>query len=162
MAAKPKKIEIFVTLEAERFAVNMFFNRFSVETLGRHRLIHFGLVVRNETMAQYSTVLEANAIQQSRSSMLDYLGTIGTVDESEPEKWRPLLEGGTVNVSNVIHMSHSGDSAEVRFGVYSSGVALEHLKKATGKVNLAGNPLALLRCDVELQKLLIIQLYSES
>lgn len=158
---RPRQVSVLATLKEEVYRVNMFFNRFAVEALGRHLLVHFGLLQGRNLLASYSCVLESETINASRASMLAFLDAIEPT-ESETESWNPPMEVGGVETCNIIHMARSGQIGEVRIGLYSTGVAIEARKTAQTKFDVRANPLALLHCDLDVQKQLLTALFIDT
>ena len=157
-----KPFQIKVAPKSTAFARNMFFNRFLVEGLDGHFLIHFGLVSTGETLSEYSVVLEKQAVNQTRADVLEFLGKLGTISDEEPPKWRPSKRERDIDVSNMILVAHSGGMGEFRFGLYSVGKAVE-LHTASGTdITMLGQSLALLRCDYELLKKLLAEIFQET
>ncbi len=70
-----------------------------------------------------------------------------------------LYPGKIVEVCNVMQMARTGGIGEVRLGVFSVGAALEKARKQSGVVEVSANGLALLRCDLEIQKRLLFAIY---
>lgn len=162
---KEQRVEVTVNLADEVYAVSMFFNRFRVQRLDGHSLVDFGLVSEQGLLRQYSVVIEQPALAQSRESMLTFLGAAGEIADPPSEQWRPSSEPSTpVEVANVVHMARTGEMGEVRLGVYSSGVAVEksRQKGSPTKVEMKAAPLALLRCDLSIQKRLLFELYGDA
>ena len=91
--------------------------------------------------------------------MLTFLDGISDPSESEDEIWHPPLDCPGVEACNIMHMARSGQIGEVRLGLYSSGVAIDFWKNSQTKVEVEANPLALLHCDLEVQKRLLVALY---
>lgn len=161
MAKKESGREISVLLDSHAFPHSFYFNRFYIEPFeGGHRLMQFAFMVGGATMNTYSVVLEHDAIEQSRKTMLDFLGKMGTASKSKPEQWRPARESQRVDISNIYQMSRAGNVGEIRFGIYAIGTALDAARKEGGPVTISAQPVALLHCDLDLLRLLITQIFA--
>lgn len=156
---RPRQVNVLATLKDERYRVNMFFNRFCVEPIGRHLLIHFGLLHSRNLLASYTCLLEEEALKASRDSMLIFLDGMSGSSESPDDVWSPPLDCNGVEACNIMHMARTGQIGEVRIGLYSSGVVMELRKGTQAKVEVAANALALLHCDLDVQKRLLEAVY---
>ena len=159
---RPRQVSVLATLKDEHYRVNMFFNRFAVEPIGRHVLVHFGLLRGRNLLASYACVFEAEMLKASRDSMLVFLDGITEPSESDHDVWNPTMDYRRVEACNIMHMARSGQIGEVRLGLYSAGVAIEIRKSAQTKLEVGANPLALLHCDLDVQKRLLAALFIET
>jgi hypothetical protein len=98
-------------------------------------------------------------LEASRDSMLSFLDAISDASDVENEVWQPPSDCQGVEACNIMHMARTGEIGEVRLGLFSTGVAIEGRKSSQVKFEVAANPLALLRCDLEVQKRLLLALY---
>lgn len=159
---KPEKqriIKLDLKYELSGAQRYMFFNRFSLEQIGPHKLIHFGLVSETgTTVDSASCLIDSYHWEQNKSRLSDYLGKLESIEPQESTKWTPPQIGGHVGAVTVVNMCRVSNLAEISLLGYVVQTAItDALSSATRQADI----LAVLRCDVSLQKLLLVKLLTE-
>ena len=162
MAKKEQKATVYVALSGSQFPVNIYFNRFAWDLVEGQLLLRFGLVSQDGVLAHFATVLESDAIEQSRDSMLKFLDVLGGAPSEIAEPWRSTAIVEQVPCSNMMMASRTGLIGELRFGIFSHGAALEHSKKTTGTSTIEGAPVALLHCQLGLLRHVLTAVYLQT
>jgi hypothetical protein len=153
-----KTSKVTIALHDVNFRRSMFFNRYSIERVDGHALIDFGLVTSRFVVDSYSVLIDQETLKMEKDSMLAYLGQIGA--PNAPVEGGAFIHGERkVDASNCFLMSRSGEIGEIRIGLFSIGIVLE--KKTATPETFEATPLALLRCDANLQRNLLTDLYKE-
>lgn len=125
--------------------------------------MQFGLVLNSrEVVGDFSCVISDMARAHAKGSLLPYLGQIGT-PKSKFQPWSgvAVLPGTSLQaeIADTIGMSHTGDLGEITFGAISH-TALINAK--TNEVEFETDPIILLRCDGEMLRHFIQELYADS
>lgn len=160
---KPTSGEI--TIDASKFETPrlLFFDRYSVHRGDRFVELHFGFYGRSrEPQRGLLVVVSRKAIDDQKESYMQYLQQIGM---PEPTELPPCNLRGEAEVipADIIGMSRHGEAlAEISFHIFSWKVIVEKVRKAATKEPVFAFCAAILRCDVELQKRLILDLYEDS
>lgn len=145
------------------FFKTMFFNRFGLESLGEHKLFHFGLMrAGGEALDTCTCVVPGSCLAELKSSWMDYLGKIGELPDDDVNfTWKPSLSknDGTF-FTNVAQVARTGDLGEFRFYNYSMGFAWERRRvggEATQKI--VPQPQGLFVSDLKLHLAIIVKLF---
>jgi hypothetical protein len=162
-AATPKTVQIAAEFPETGFKTVLFFNRFGVERLDDHYLLHFGLTTRaGDVLAAYSTLLTATFVTTNRDDWLNYLGRLGSAPEASADlMWRAptMAKAGPVEVTNAVRLARSGSDAEIRCYFVSLVAVVDRQQNQTlASKPLIGQPIALLQCSAEQQQLLLLSL----
>jgi hypothetical protein len=161
----PKPASGEITVDASRFETSrlLFFDRYAVIPGERFVELHFAFYGRSRDPQRGLLVVVARkAIEEQKESYMQYLQQIGM---PEPTTLPPcsLPDGAEVIPADVVGMARHGTAlAEVSFHVFSWKVVVDKVRKADTKEPLSAFCAAILRCDVELQKRLILDLYEDS
>jgi len=139
----------------------MLFNRVAIDRLGAMRIFYFGLIDDdNELRASYACAIDEDAVQRHKEQIVSYVAQASSEAPPELQAWRPKPSIiANVDVANVILVARSGALAELRFYNFAIGDILEAQKKEKDTVQSA--PVALLRCEVPLQRSMFLSLYSK-
>lgn len=160
MAKKEPKKVIAVELGDAPFPVAIWFNQFSVRENSEGKIVYFGLDSDQGLAATFSVFLEPDCIENSRSSILNFLDKVGgTPDDAAPE-WRGPLEPKSTPSANMILMMATNDIAEIRLGVYAHGIAIDKMRAKEEVTTIRANPVALLHCKKGLIRHLITAIYT--
>ncbi len=162
MAKKEQKVSVYVSLDGSQFPVHIYFNRFACDSVDGQLLLRFGLASPDGVLAHFATLIEMDAIEQSRESMLKFLDVLGGAPSEPMESWRSTASIDQVPCSNMMLASRTGAVGELRFGIYSHGAALEHSKKASGTSTITGAPVALLHCSLDLIRHVLTTVYLQT
>jgi hypothetical protein len=157
----PKIKQITVDLPDTGFRTVLYFNRFGVERIENHFLIHFGFMnTAGDTLAAYSAMWMNDFVSASSEEWKAYLGRIGSPPERSADLgWRPPASRlNAIEVVNSCRMARRGDAAEIRCYCYSLAAAFDRQKDATEPSSIPGQPLALLQSTIEQQQLLLLSL----
>lgn len=137
----------------------MYFNRLHLEWSAGLCLVEFGLVLNSGLLDSYSTVITKETAATNQASLLEYLGRIGTSPGDGGQDWKGA---GTlprrIEAVDLITMAHRAETAETGLFVFSvAGMTAG----AGSRPAITGQPLALLRSSVDLQRRLITGLYDD-
>lgn len=150
--------KIAIAVQPTGFKRTMFFNRFSLESLGRHTLAHFGLIDESGVLRDhYSCVLPEHTLKDSRASLIGYLEKVGGASAQKPP-WNPPAGQLRMDVVNVINVGQS-DVGEILLSCIAIGPAIN--KSKDGKP-IDADPVAMLICEPETQRLFITELYAST
>lgn len=140
----------------------MFFNRFRVEPDEGFCVVHFGLLSKAGLLLDsYSCSVPPQTLQRNREALLGYLARVGSPKEKTPLAWQGPPVGQTLQVADIIGVTLSDDmTAEMCLWMFSFTEAARQ-RRMGSRDTLEAQPLALLRCALELQKQLIAALYAE-
>jgi len=139
----------------------MCFNRFGVEPIDGFVIMHFGLLAKSGILYDaYSCGISIHDLMENRDRVLNYLNKIGG-QPSQPaeksEKWLPSKEMKSIDMARFISMTATEESAEV--ALLNFAVAGIMHSKGSAPVEVSVDPVALLSCNVALQKYMIEQLF---
>lgn len=160
--AKPASGE--VALDASNFETTrlLFFDRYSIYRTEHFLECHFGFYGHaRELQNGLLVVLPRLAIDEQKASYMQYLQQIGM---PEPGELLPCNLRGEAEVisADLLGMARHGEAlAEISFHIFSWKVVVEKVKTAGNKDPLRAVCAALLRCDIELQKRFILDLYED-
>lgn len=159
---KPDR-KVTIELPQGQFPVVIYANTFGIESVDGHKLIHFGLMVPpSRLISAWACVFEGTLVENSKESWMKYLADIEFPDQLGDTSFRcpPEKLGRGVPSANLAEMARSGHMAEIRLSVFSMGDVLNDRREAkTGKIK--GQPLAMVRLPLELQRQMIAAIYSD-
>jgi hypothetical protein len=151
--------KIPVSLAATGFKRTMFFNRFALERLGRHTIIHFGLIDDSGVLRDhYGCVVTEQTLKDSRSSLTSYLENVGAASHGKTA-WNPPVAHSRLDVANIINVGQT-DVAETIFSSIAIGPAIQKTKESNKPID--AEPVALLVSEPDIQRLLITELYANA
>lgn len=144
-------------------------NRFCLLRNSEFTVGHFGLVDDSGTLLdKFGCIFSDTALKELRENLVSYSATIGTARKKKPV-WKPTIEGAEQRRSEVsmsqfgvvdfIHLTNWEDAhAEICFWNYSKASLADH------RIQNPSTPfptwgLALLRCDLDLQREFLEALY---
>ena len=153
-----------IKIDASKFETTrlLFFDRFSVYPGPRFVEIHFGYYGRaRELQNGLVVVISRQSLEEQKTNLMQYLQQIGMPEPSELLECN--LRGETDVISaDIIGMARHGEAmAEVSFHTFSWKVIVEKVRSAEMATTVEAICAALLRCDVDLQKRLILDLYED-
>lgn len=161
----PEKPDKKVTIEIPQgqFPTVFYANVFGMESVDGHKLVHFGLMMPPARLVSaWACVFEGALIENSKESWMKYLADIDFPNHAEDTGFRCPPEKLVLGIpsANLAELARSGDIAEIRLAVYSMGDVLNDRREGkTGKVK--GQPLAMIRLPLELQRQLIAAIYGD-
>jgi len=159
--SKNKEVRVDVKIPRSGYPKVMFFNRFRVEKAEGFRVLHFGLVVESAGILDYyCCVIAESTLTQSRENLLGYLGKIGPAAAATPAIWQTAPPSKKADVADIVNMARRGDEAEVVLSVFSIW-ALTLASRESEQSEIEAQPLALLRCEPELQRQFIGAMYAD-
>ncbi|MEQ1859736.1 MAG: hypothetical protein ABMA13_07365 [Chthoniobacteraceae bacterium] len=162
VAEKPDR-KVTIELPQGQFPAVIYANVFGLESVDGHKLIHFGLMMPpSRLVSAWACVLEGPLIENSKESWMKYLAEIEFPDHAGDTSFRCPPERLILGVpsANLAELARSGDMAEIRLAVYAMGDVLNDRREGkTGKIK--GQPLAMIRLPLELQRELIAAIYSD-
>jgi len=152
------EIKIRLSLPANGYRRWMFFNRFAIQRIGNHALVHFALMDGSGILRDhYVCLLSEQTLRQSREELSKYLGRVGAPKTSAP-MWSPPATGPT-DTANVIFMGQ-GDEAEIVLAAFAAWPAVGQAK--TSELEIPVDGIACLRCDVETQRQFLAALLADN
>lgn len=160
--ATDKQTEITILTESHDFPRTMMFNRVRLIRLGPTRLFYFGLVDDDENLRDfYTCAVDEDAITRHKADILSYVARASQEPVADLQMWQPKAPVNTsgLGLANVMLVARIGPMAEIRFYNFAIGEILEAQK--TGKPKVNGASVALLRCELQLQRSMFLSLYSE-
>jgi hypothetical protein len=151
--------KIAVAVQATGFKRTMYFNRFSLEKVGRHTLAHFGLIDESGVLRDhYGCILPEQALKDSRAGLTNYLEKVGGAT-TEKTPWNPPTGHLRLDVANVITVAQT-DVGEIILSSIAVGPAIQKTKESPKPIE--ADPVALLISEPDLQRLLITELYASA
>jgi hypothetical protein len=163
---KTKPISGEISVDASDFETSdvLFFDRFTIETGPAFCELHFGFYGQaRDARSGLIVVIARKAIEEAKQSMLDYLQQLGPMpDPTEPLPCKLPAEAKAVP-ADVIGVARHGSVAEIIFHTFSWRTAVERARSADARKEerLKAICIALLRCDLEVQKRWILGLYED-
>jgi hypothetical protein len=156
---KPSEKQINVATPAHPFPKVMFFNRFYFERTAGAMILFFGMVDANDVVRDsFACAIDDETIEQHKEELLKFAARFESENEPGGE-WRPKASyAGGVRVANVIRGARRGSLGEIRLLNYSIGDALESIHESNPSIDAF--PVALLRCEANLQRELFLSLYA--
>jgi hypothetical protein len=156
--AKADQKQMYMKLDVrhEPFRKILFCNRFAIEREGGNRLVVFLFQsATGEIYDTYAVVLTFQDMESLKENWLDYLGKIG-MPPSEGQNYQVNLRslpfrGTAVETSNFIRLGRVGEIAEFRFFNFPISRMLDKGDIAPPDSGVETIPLALIRCDLNLQ-----------
>jgi hypothetical protein len=163
---KPKPISGEVSIDALGFETSdvLFFDRFRIDPGPSFFELHFGFYGQaRDARCGLIVVVARKAIEEAKQSILDYFKQLG--DMPEPTELLACnLPAETKAVpADVIGVARHDAVAEIMFHTFSWRTAVERARAADDRKQgpLKAICVALLRCDLELQKRWILALYED-
>jgi len=140
----------------------MYFNRFRIEKLDGMSVMYFGLVIPSTGLADYYCCAMSDAgLKGQCEILLAYLERIGRPKQGATAWQGTIPSQHKIDVADMINMANHSGTSEIVFAVYSLWAATTAARtSATEHQQLDGQPLALLRCETELQQQFIEALYA--
>ena len=163
----PKPTSGEIAIDASRFETRniLFFDRFRIERDKSFFECHFGFFGQTrEVRSGLIVVISRQAVMEAKESVLQYFQQLGPMPESSelpPCNLRPETD---VVSADILGLARHGEAlAEIIFHAFSWRTIVERVRSGTKKEEpLVAVCVALLRCDIELHKRWILDLYEES
>jgi len=159
--AQKATVEVKLELPQGRFEIVLYFNEFGIETLDGHKLVHFALQTASGLSNSWSCIFESDMLAVYKEDWLRYALDVGLPDAEIEHKWKPQTMNAAP-MTNFVAWSRRGVQAEIRCFNFSFGeisVKTKETPKAPLAVTTQG--LALLRCSLDIQRQLLLALYSD-
>jgi hypothetical protein len=161
-STKPVSGEI--KIDASNFETSrlLFFDRFSVHRGPRFMEIHFGYYGHSKELQKGLVVIVSRqSLEEQKANLMQYLQQIGMPEPSDLPECSLRSEADVIS-ADIIGMARHGDAmAEISFHTFSWKVIVEKVRSAEAAAPVQATCAALLRCDVDLQKRLILDLYED-
>lgn len=165
LAKKPLEKTFSLDVRHEPFKKVLFCNKFLIERLKSHWLFAFGLQSQSgEPLDSYCVVVTNQDMENIRRNWLDYLGKIGLPQNNIREftGWRPpFSREQSVETSNLIRLGRIGEIAEFRFFNFPFSRMLDPEDGRTAPHGVETSPLALIRCDLDLQIHFLMTIFAD-
>ena len=168
MESKPKQVPVSLVPPSAYFATFMV-NRFCLIKDKGFTTGYFGLVNESGVLLdKYACIFTDSMLKDLRENLVTYSGQIGTA-KSKPPAWTPTITDAnsktgepsmsTFGIVDFIHLTNWEDThAEICFWNYSKAGLADHLATKPNQPFQTWG-LALLRCDIELQRAFLEALY---
>ena len=142
----------------------MLFNRFYIEKVNPHIIMHFGLVNSDNFLCDvHSFAMTREDLEQNRSRLETYLSKLDSIElqtfDGRSADWKPPLERRNTDVARFINMARTGNSAEITLCSFSLHAIIGGGSQAV--INVEPSGMALLLCETAVQKSLLLELYPE-
>lgn len=125
------------------------------------RIFYFGLLDEADLVRDtYACAIDELTLGRQKEDLLAYVGRAGTSTPSEIVPWKP--KGSLINkveCANIIRTARVGKIGEIRLFNYSLGDAFDVQRQ--GGDSVKGFPVALLRCEKDLQRALLLSIYAD-
>ena len=159
---RPDK-KVTIEIPQGQFPVVMYANAFGLESVDGHKLVHFGLVMPPARLiSAWACIIEGKLIESSKEPWMKYLAEVDFPNRAEDTTFRcpPERLCGSVPSVNLATLARTGESGEIRLFTYSIGDLLDDRREGkTGKIK--GQPLAIIRLSLELQRQFITAIYAD-
>lgn len=136
-------------------------NRFALEKEEGFTVAHFGLVSRKEALLdRFDCVFPDHMLTSQKDNLVQFSEKLGSSQKTIPT-WDPPLRRDsemTMPVVDFIHLSYGDLYAELCFWNYSQGT-LGDIISAGQKAEISTWGVAMVRCDVDLQRAFLNELY---
>ena len=163
----PKPISGEVAVDSSRFDTRniLFFDRYSIERGLSFVECHFGFYGQSrDVRSGLIVVIARQVISEGKTSFLQYLQQLGAMpapSQLPPCNLRPETE--VVSADTVGAARHGEALAELIFHTFSWRTIVDRIRSGTKKDEpLIAICVAMLRCEIELQKRWILDLYDET
>ena len=154
-------VQVRLELPQGRFDVVLYFNRFGIESLDGHKLVHFALETPGKLAVSWSCFFESDMLAKQKEDWLRYATEVGLPETEAREAWKPTMMAAAP-ISNFVAWSRRGDQAEIRCFNYSFGeIVVGSREKPKEQLTVTTQGLALLRCSLESQRQLLLALYED-
>ena len=159
--ASEKSKDVTVSIHSQHFPRTIAFNRVGLEKMGPFRLFYFGLVNEDDHLCDcYACAIDELTLERQKEDLLAYVGRARASTPTEIVAWKPKASAvNAVPTANLIRAARVNDIGEIRLFNYSLGDALDVQRQ--GGASLDGFPIALLRCELDLQRSLFLSIYAE-
>lgn len=162
---KPQPKEVSVNWSEGNFGLVTYVTRFGIEPLEGEKVFHFALLNRiGEQMSCFACIFDSEMLKQQKANWLAYLDKIGLPTQSPDITLRcPSSKlTGVPMVNAALWTRATEDNAEVRFYAFAVGDLYAARLPGPSAYKVTAQPLALLRCPIELQRQLLVSLYPPS
>lgn len=163
-ASKKSGKQTFNLRHPQQYHYSCMANRFAIQREDGFVLAHFGLVGKSDLLLDRLTCLFPDStIESQKENLVKYSEGVGTAKKKIPDWIPPVWMNKdliSLPVVDFVHLCNWADAhAEICFWNYSQAFAAD-ISKLGGK-NDGVNPwgIALLRCDIDLQRAFLEKLY---
>jgi hypothetical protein len=143
----------------------MFFNRFAVQSLDGHYLMHFAYEDEGGFLCDvFTCAMPAQDVARCKDRLLAYLGKTGVVRGEGMREWRPPVEKRPIEACCFIHMARTGDAGEIMLCHFSTGGLLRESKEMQGGgvVTVCPDIVAILLSTLYVQQMFLCALYPDA
>jgi hypothetical protein len=141
-------------------------NRYAVDHEKGFTVADFGLLNRAGVLIdRFTFIIPDYTLEMQKESLVPYSDKIGPAKKAPPSWTAPSVgprnDWSTLSIVDFIHVSHWADAhAEIGLWNYSQG-SVADLLRAGHKEALMPWGVALIRCDLDLQRSFLTELYAE-
>jgi hypothetical protein len=163
---KPAKPPVVGLRHPTQYVYSCMANRFAIDREDGFVLAHFGLVNHGNLLVDRLTVVFSNnTLEALKENLVKYSDEVG-LPKKDITKWIPPVRTekdiSYIPVVDFLHLCHWNDTnAEICFWSYSQA-QMADLSRLGGKnESMAPWGIALLRCEIDLQRAFLAELYAE-
>ena len=161
---KTEKSQIQIKQPAQ-YVFSHMVNRFTLKREKGFVIAYFGLLDGNDVLIDsFSCIIPKSTLESNKENLVEFSEKIGPPKNKIPS-WNPPKKSDSVTMDNsvvdFIHLTNWEDAhAEICFWNYSRA-GLSDLVNIGGTQVLTPWGIALLRCDIDLQRAFLVDLYAE-
>ena len=149
--------KISVSVPVTGYRKRMLFTRFSLQRIEGHILAHFGLLDDSGILRDaFACAFTKQTLSDSKASLTAFLAKVGG-PQSPPPKWSAPAGPTATDIATVINAGLSTD-AELLLSAFAIGPAIAKAKTSDKPIEM--DAIAMLRCDPDLLKSFIAELYA--
>ncbi len=162
--AKGKQIQdrpysITVGLKDSGYKHIKIFNRFNLNILDDFTIVQCALVNdENQVVDIYGFSIFKDDIKKNSNSILGHIGQVETMSEPKKLNFQPMSPYLDIDNIQIINSCYADNVAEIRLDSFAMHHAI-NLDK-TNKQGIIAMPIALLRSSIELNRILLMTLFS--
>jgi hypothetical protein len=149
-----------INIAAKGYRRRMYFNRFAIETIDDRLLLRFGLVreAAAPPLDAFDCIIDKLDLQANLERIGMYLSQLESVPPAEAILWTPAFLPAGIEVITALNFARAKDAAEILLSTYSMHGIVTASKSPKSAV-VETEPVAMLRCSAQLQKLFATKLY---
>jgi hypothetical protein len=158
-----KKKSLTFTIPLIGFPRTMRFNRFVCEPMGTYQVFHCGYIGKQGSVCDVLSFAMANEdLDINRENVIKYIDRLTNVEEFQPESWAYPSTIRNVENVRIISCGNSGHNSEIILSTFSLAGFLSKGSTASGNETAQAQPIALLSCEVKLQKYVLTTMFLDS
>ena len=159
---KPETVQVELKIPASGFPRRMFFNCFFIQKIDGHSLFHFGLVDESSLLRDYyACLVTLSSMAENLPRFGPFLQGLGAPTRTEIVPWVPPASPSfKTDFANMISLANANEG-EILFYSFALNPAISISRKLIPGP-MQADPVAMLHCDIDTLRLLVVQLYPTS